>query len=79
MDDTMVRQFTSPPLWNRAQGCAIMVSVIIVANVTAANDWMKERQFQKLNAVIENVMVNTIRSGSTVGVRACHGNVCRPR
>ncbi len=31
------------------EGAAILIAVAVVANVTALNDYQKERQFQKLN------------------------------
>lgn len=41
---------------------AILVAVLIVATVTAANDWSKERQFRKLNKVKEDRQIKTIRA-----------------
>ena len=45
------------------EGVAIMVAVIIVVLVGAANDYQKERQFVKLNRRKEDRSVNVIRSG----------------
>jgi Ca2+-transporting ATPase len=45
------------------EGVAIMVAIIIVVVVGAANDWQKERQFVKLNKKKEDRVVKAIRSG----------------
>ena len=45
------------------EGVAIMVAIIIVVVVGAANDWQKERQFVKLNKKKDNRVVKVIRSG----------------
>jgi Ca2+-transporting ATPase len=45
------------------EGVAIMVAIIIVVVVGAANDWQKERQFVKLNKKKEDRFVKAIRSG----------------
>ena len=37
-------------------GTAILAAVLVVATVTAANDYSKERQFQQLNKVVETRM-----------------------
>ena len=51
-----------PPVeW--VEGVAIMVAIIIVVVVGAANDWQKERQFVKLNRKKEDRTVKVIRSG----------------
>lgn len=47
------------------EGVAIMVAVIIVSVVGAANDWQKERQFVKLNRKKEEYMIKVIRDGHT--------------
>jgi Ca2+-transporting ATPase len=47
------------------EGVAIIVAILIVVVVGAANDWQKERQFVKLNAKKENRTIKVIRSGST--------------
>lgn len=47
------------------EGLAILVAIIIVVTVGAANDWQKERQFAKLNKKKENRQVNVKRSGRT--------------
>lgn len=47
------------------EGLAILVAIIIVVTVGAANDWQKERQFAKLNKKKENRLVKVTRSGRT--------------
>ncbi|KAJ5480344.1 hypothetical protein N7530_005853 [Penicillium desertorum] len=47
------------------EGLAILVAIIIVVTVGAANDWQKERQFAKLNKKKENRQVKVKRSGRT--------------
>lgn len=50
------------------EGLAILIAIIIVVVVGAANDWQKERQFAKLNKKKENRQVKVIRSGKTVEI-----------
>lgn len=45
------------------EGVAIIVAIVIVVVVGAANDWQKERQFVKLNKKKEDRYVKAIRSG----------------
>ncbi|KAF4341592.1 Ca2+-transporting ATPase [Fusarium beomiforme] len=45
------------------EGVAIIVAITIVVVVGAANDWQKERQFQKLNQKKEDRIVKVTRSG----------------
>ncbi|KAK7414840.1 plasma membrane calcium [Neonectria punicea] len=45
------------------EGVAIIVAITIVVVVGAANDWQKERQFQKLNQKKEDRLVKITRSG----------------
>lgn len=47
------------------EGVAIMVAIIIVVTVGAANDWQKERQFVKLNTKKDDRTVKVIRSGKS--------------
>ena len=53
----------APVEW--VEGVAIMVAILIVVIVGAANDWQKERQFVKLNRKKENRSVKVIRSGKS--------------
>ena len=50
------------------EGVAIMVAVLIVIIVGAANDWQKERQFARLNKKKEDREVKVIRSAKTVKI-----------
>lgn len=45
------------------EGVAIMVAIVIVVVVGAANDWQKERQFVKLNKKKDDRNVKVTRSG----------------
>ncbi|KAL8692434.1 MAG: hypothetical protein Q9218_002534 [Villophora microphyllina] len=47
------------------EGVAIIVAIIIVVIVGAANDWQKERQFVKLNKKKEDRDVKVVRSGKS--------------
>ncbi|KAF1956021.1 calcium transporting P-type ATPase-like protein [Byssothecium circinans] len=47
------------------EGVAIIVAILIVVVVGAANDWQKERQFVKLNRKKEDRYVKAVRSGKT--------------
>ena len=50
------------------EGAAILFAVLLVAIVTATNDYEKESQFQKLNAVKEDVCIQVIRNGNTISI-----------
>jgi Ca2+-transporting ATPase len=45
------------------EGVAIIVAILIVVVVGAANDWQKERQFVKLNRKKEDRTIKVVRSG----------------
>ena len=47
------------------EGVAIIVAIILVVTVGAANDWQKERQFVKLNKKKDDRNVKVIRSGKS--------------
>jgi len=47
------------------EGAAILIAVLVVAIVTATNNYNKELQFQKLNAAKDDVNVTVIRDGKT--------------
>ncbi len=47
------------------EGVAIVVAIVIVVTVGAANDWQKEGQFVKLNRKKEERFVKVIRSGKS--------------
>ena len=50
------------------EGVAIMVAIVVVVIVGAANDWRKERQFVKLNKKKEDRKVKVVRSGKSVEI-----------
>lgn len=50
------------------EGAAIIVAIVVVVTVGAANDWQKERQFAKLNQKKEDRYVKVIRSGKRAEV-----------
>lgn len=45
------------------EGVAILVAVGIILNVTATNNWLKERQFQKLNQKKDEKSLDVVRGG----------------
>lgn len=45
------------------EGVTIYAAVIIIVCVTAGNNYVKERQFQKLNALAKDISVPVTRSG----------------
>lgn len=45
------------------EGVAIIVAILIVVVVGAANDWQKERQFVKLNKKKDDRVIKVVRSG----------------
>ena len=47
------------------EGVTIYLAVIIITSVTATNDYMKEKQFRKLNAIRKQRFVLVTRSGKT--------------
>ena len=53
------------------EGAAILFAVLLVACVTATNDYNKDAQFRKLNAVKEDVTVTVMRNGkiTTISIR----------
>lgn len=50
------------------EGVAIIIAIVIVSGVGAANDWQKERQFVKLNRKKEDHHVTVVRDGHTQNV-----------
>jgi len=45
------------------EGTSILVAVVIIVTVTSGNNWVKEQQFKKLNAIANRKNVNVVRSG----------------
>eukprot|EP00741_Cyanophora_paradoxa_P020079 tig00021234_g19380.t1 len=65
--DTAKNTFYEPtysgiPGW--AEGSSILVAVLVVAFVTAANNYSKEKQFRSLNAVKNNRVIKVVRGGA---------------
>lgn len=50
------------------EGTSILVAVIIIVTVTSGNNWVKERQFQKLNAIASQKYVNVLRNGDWINI-----------
>jgi P-type E1-E2 ATPase len=44
------------------------VAVVIIVTVTSGNNWVKEQQFKKLNAVASKKNVNVLRNGDEVNM-----------
>jgi magnesium-transporting ATPase (P-type) len=51
-------------LTSYAEAIAILVSITVVTNVAAINDWNKQRHFAKLSAEASKVMVRALRDGA---------------
>lgn len=43
------------------EGTSILVAVVIIVTVTSGNNWIKEQQFRKLNAIASRKNVNVVR------------------
>ncbi|CAM9918584.1 unnamed protein product [Pylaiella littoralis] len=55
--------FYSDPAKGWIEGVAILCAVLVVAVVTATNDYSKDEQFRALNAVKDDVNVQVVRAG----------------
>lgn len=53
------------PMDGWMEGSAILLAIAIVVLVTATNDYLKQKQFEKLNVIVESKTVNVRRSGQT--------------
>ncbi|CAD5220230.1 unnamed protein product [Bursaphelenchus okinawaensis] len=54
---------------NWIEGCAILISVVVVVLVTALNDWTKEKQFRGLQAKIETEhKFSVVRGGHSIEI-----------
>lgn len=47
------------------EGTAILIAVVIVSTVTAANDWSKDRKFRQLSATAEDRKIKVVREGKS--------------
>ena len=45
------------------EGVSILIAVVIIAGVTSFNNYMKEKQFRKLNEIACRKNVNVTRNG----------------
>jgi len=45
------------------EGVTIFLAVFLIVSITAGNNWIKERQFQKLKAKLNEKFVSVIRGG----------------
>lgn len=50
------------------EGLSILLAVVIISTVTAFNDYMKEKQFRKLNEVASRKNINAIRNGEIINI-----------
>jgi magnesium-transporting ATPase (P-type) len=50
------------------EGSAILFAVLLVALVTATNDFRKESQFRKLNAKKDDITIGVIRGGVSINI-----------
>ena len=60
------------------EGAAILVAVVVVTLIASLNDYQKQIQFKKLNAVKEDYEIQCIRNGKTVNISrfdVCVGDV----
>lgn len=60
--------FGEDKTYSAVEAAAILLAVAIVAFVTSLNDWQKERQFRKLNAVKDDGKVRALRNGQVVQI-----------
>ena len=49
-------------------GFAILIAVIIIVSVIAGNNYIKDQQFRKLNAIAPNKKINVIKGGKTIRI-----------
>lgn len=50
------------------EGTSILVAVVIIVTVTSGNNWVKEQQFKKLNAIASRKNVNVVRNGNVENI-----------
>jgi magnesium-transporting ATPase (P-type) len=48
------------------EGASILIAVVIIISVTAGNNYIKEQQFQKLNAIATAKDVHVYRGGDLI-------------
>lgn len=62
---SMTFQMIEDPTTGWMDGVTIFISVIIIVSVSSVNNYMKEKQFEKLYASQEKTNVNVFRNGRT--------------
>ena len=50
------------------EGASILLAVVIIVTVTSGNNYLKEKQFQKLNAMATAKNINAYRGGDLVNM-----------
>lgn len=50
------------------EGVSIIAAVIIIVSVTSFNNYVKEKQFQKLNAIAQQKNINVVRGEETLNI-----------
>jgi Ca2+ transporting ATPase len=50
------------------EGASILLAVVIIVTVTSGNNYIKEQQFQKLNAMAQAKNVNVYRGGDLLNL-----------
>lgn len=50
------------------EGAAILFAVLLVAIVTATNDYRKEAQFRKLNAKKDDITIGVVRNNISINI-----------
>jgi P-type Ca2+ transporter type 2B len=50
------------------EGASILIAVVIIVTVTSGNNYIKEQQFQKLNAIASAKNVNVYRAGDLLNI-----------
>lgn len=61
------------------EGASILLAVIIIVSVTSTNNYLKEKQFQKLNAIATQKNTNVIRGGELINISVYDlmvGDIC---
>lgn len=50
------------------EGASILVAVVIIVSVTAGNNYIKQKQFEKLNAIATAKNINCYRGGDLINM-----------
>ena len=65
----IVAYFHETSINSYAEAIAILLSILLVTNVSAATDWSKQHQFSKISALVDDISVRGIRDGSLVDIK----------